>query len=97
MGIGQAQLELKREGQWKESQYYADLCVPSNATARAIKEAYEEQTLIWHPDQHKNSIDQESAAKKFQAITESYEVLSDMEMRGRYDRGQILAGVMMFR
>ena len=42
--------------------------------------------IIRHPD--KNSDNIEEAEKMFQDIGEAYEVLSDEEKRGKYDRGE---------
>jgi curved DNA-binding protein CbpA len=42
--------------------------------------------LFRHPD--KNSDNVEEAEKKFQDIGEAYEVLSDKELRAKYDRGE---------
>ncbi|GMI22816.1 hypothetical protein TeGR_g12290 [Tetraparma gracilis] len=42
--------------------------------------------MVWHPD--KNQGNEEEAEKKFQDIAEAYEVLSDDELRPRYDRGE---------
>ena len=41
--------------------------------------------LKWHPDKAE---DKEKAEKMFQDISEAYEVLSDEEKRGKYDRGE---------
>jgi len=84
-GLHQAQLELKRS---KERDFYKELGVPRDAAASQIKKAYRKLALLWHPDKHEKSDDREQAAKKFQAIAEAYEVLSDPETRGKYDRGE---------
>jgi hypothetical protein len=39
-----------------------------------------------HPD--KNTDNKEEAEKRFQDIAEAYEVLSDKELRAKYDRGE---------
>lgn len=39
-----------------------------------------------HPD--KNTDNKEEAEQKFQDIGEAYEVLSDKELRAKYDRGE---------
>lgn len=43
-------------------------------------------TRCRHPD--KNTDNKEEAEKKFQDIGEAYEVLSDKELRAKYDRGE---------
>ena len=62
--------------------------VPRNAEAKAIKKAYREQALKWHPDKHSGPEEKEIAEKQFQLIAEAYEVLSDEEKRKAYDRGE---------
>lgn len=42
--------------------------------------------VIGHPD--KNADNKEEAEKKFQDIGEAYEVLSDKELKAKYDRGE---------
>ena len=68
---------------------YAELEVPRGADASEIKKAYHRLSRIHHPD--KAPADKkEEATKKFQALTNAYEVLSDDEKRGFYDQtGQI--------
>lgn len=44
------------------------------------------QSIVRHPD--KNTDNKEEAEKKFQDIGEAYEVLSDKELRAKYDRGE---------
>jgi len=41
--------------------------------------------LEWHPDKNE---DKEKAGQMFQDISEAYEVLSDEEMKAKYDRGE---------
>ena len=77
-----AQVALKQS---KEKNYYKILGVARNASKKEIKKAYRELALQWHPD--KND-DKELAEKKFQDISEAYEVLSDEENRAKYDRGE---------
>ena len=72
--------------QSKEKNYYKILGVPRNAKLKEIKKSYRELALKWHPD--KNTEDTEKAEKMFQDISEAYEVLSDKELRAKYDRGE---------
>ncbi len=72
--------------QSKEKNYYKILGVARNAKLQEIKKSYRELALKWHPD--KNTDDTERAEKMFQDISEAYEVLSDKELRAKYDRGE---------
>jgi len=72
--------------QSKEKNYYKILGVPRNAKLKEIKKSYRELALKWHPD--KNTDQKEKAEKMFQDISEAYEVLSDKDLRGKYDRGE---------
>lgn len=63
--------------------YYEVLGVPRNADQAAIKKAYREKAVQYHPD--KNPGDQ-AAEDKFKEAAEAYEVLSDADKRARYDR-----------
>lgn len=80
--LRKAQIALKQS---KEKNYYKILGVSRNADKKQIKKAYRELALKWHPDKAE---DKELAEKKFQDISEAYEVLSDEETRGKYDRGE---------
>lgn len=72
--------------QSKEKNYYKILGVPRNAELKEIKKNYRELALKWHPDKNTDNI--EEAEKMFQDISEAYEILSDKELRGKYDRGE---------
>ena len=62
--------------------YYQVLGVDKNATADDIKKAYRKLARQHHPDLNPNN---EEAKKKFQQINEANEVLSDPQMRKKYD------------
>lgn len=64
--------------------YYAILGVPRDATDAQIKTAYRKMAMKWHPD--KNPNDKENATRHFKEVSEAYEVLSDKEKRGIYDK-----------
>lgn len=63
--------------------YYEVLGVDRNATDDELKKAYRKAAIKYHPD--KNPGDH-TAEEKFKEAAEAYEVLSDREKRGRYDR-----------
>ncbi|KAL9183194.1 hypothetical protein ACHAXT_004981 [Thalassiosira profunda] len=79
-----AQVALKQS---KEKNYYKILSVPRTAKLKDIKKSYRELALKWHPDKNTGE-DTEKAEQMFQDISEAYEVLSDKELRAKYDRGE---------
>ncbi|KAI0198643.1 DnaJ domain-containing protein [Astrocystis sublimbata] len=80
-----AQIELKRS---KTKDYYKVLNVAHDADERQIKSAYRKASKVHHPDKAmKQGLTKEEAEKKMAAINEAYEVLSDPELRARFDRG----------
>ena len=62
--------------------YYEVLGVPRDADENAIKSAYRKLARQYHPDVSKAT----DAGERFKVINEAYEVLSDPEKRGVYDR-----------
>lgn len=80
-----AQLELKRS---KTKDYYKVLGLTRDADELQIKSAYRKMVKIHHPDKaHKQGITKEDAEKKMAAVNEAYEILSDPELKERFDRG----------
>ena len=63
--------------------YYATLGVKKGASADDIKQAFRKLARVHHPDVAKNKA---AGEEKFKEINEAYEVLSDSEKRGKYDR-----------
>lgn len=78
-------------GQVKDTYYYEALGVEPNADAHIIKRQYYLAARKYHPD--KNPGDDE-AAEKFKLCAEAYQVLSDPELRAKYDKGgrEVLSG-----
>ena len=68
----------------KETKYYDLLGLKPNASDNEIKKAYKKSALRWHPD--KNRDNPEEASKKFQEISQAFEVLSDPQKRSNYDQ-----------
>jgi len=62
--------------------YYATLGVAKNANGKDIKKAYYQLAKQFHPDSNQKD---PSAMKKFQEVSEAYEVLSDDGKRAQYD------------
>jgi len=66
----------------QEVDFYGALGVGKGASDGDIKKAYRTAARKWHPD-----VNSEPGAKeKFQEINEAYQVLSDPQMRSRYDQ-----------
>ncbi len=63
--------------------YYQILGVDKNASEADIKKAYRKLARKYHPDMNPNDPE---AHKKFQALNEANEVLSDPEKRKKYDQ-----------
>jgi len=83
--MNQAQVLLKRS---KQKDYYKVLGVSRDADEREIKKAYRSLSKTYHPDKADlQGLSKEEAEKKMAAINEAYEVLSDPELRERFDRG----------
>jgi len=59
--------------------YYVVLGLQRKASPEEIKKAYKKAALKWHPD--KNPDTKTEAEKKFQKISEAYDVLSDEKKR----------------
>jgi DnaJ family protein C protein 3 len=83
--LNKAHQLLKRS---KTKDYYKVLGVTRDADEREIKKAYRKLSKTFHPDKASaNDITPEEAQKKMAAVNEAYEVLSDPELKERFDRG----------
>lgn len=83
--INDANVKLRRS---KTKDYYKVLGVAHDADERQIKSAYRKLSKVHHPDKAaKAGISKEVAEKKMASINEAYEVLSDPELRQRFDQG----------
>lgn len=67
------------EVHWKD--YYEILQVHPRAEAEIVAAAYRKLAQLYHPDRNNDP----SATRRFQQISEAYEVLSDPERRVAYD------------
>jgi molecular chaperone DnaJ len=63
--------------------YYEVLGVNRDASDDDIKKAYRKLAMKWHPDRNP---DNPKAEERFKEAKEAYEVLSDGQKRGAYDR-----------
>ncbi|QYB00636.1 molecular chaperone DnaJ (plasmid) [Rhodococcus sp. USK10] len=69
--------------EWIERDFYADLGVPSTASAEDIKRAYRKLARQLHPDANPHD---QAAGERFKAVSEAHTVLSDPASRAEYDR-----------
>ncbi|GAA5992689.1 hypothetical protein JCM10908_006880 [Rhodotorula pacifica] len=76
--LAKAQKLLKQS---KSKDYYKILGVARDADAKTIKRAYRKGTLKAHPDKEGGS------EEKMAQLNEAYEVLSNPELRARFDAG----------
>ncbi len=65
---------------------YKVIGVSRDASDAEIKKAYRGLAKKYHPDSNK---DDKSAQAKFSEATAAYDILSDKEKRGQFDRGEI--------
>src|SRR6478609_5695775 len=65
--------------EWVEKDFYKELGVSSDATAKEIKGAYRKLASELHPDKNP------AGAERFKAVSEAHSVLSDAAKRKEYD------------
>ncbi|KAH0551489.1 hypothetical protein GP486_007294 [Trichoglossum hirsutum] len=83
--LNKAHVLFKRS---KQKDYYKVLGVSRDADDREIKHTYRKLTKQFHPDKVAQlGGNKEEAEKKMASINEAYEVLSDPELRQRFDNG----------
>jgi len=61
---------------------YEVLEIPPDASEKDIKDAYKQLARIWHPDKNKSP----NAEEKFKEIGKAYTILSDPQLKMRYDQ-----------
>ena len=66
-----------------DTTYYDLLGVSPNARPIEIKKAYRKKSVQEHPDKNPND---PSATERFQSISQAYQVLSNEELRTKYDK-----------
>ena len=79
---GEGEKKRKKSSRVKDSTYYELLNVETSATQGAIRKNYYRQSLKYHPDKNPDNAE---AVKKFHAITQAYQILSDENRRKLYD------------
>ncbi|KAI9728405.1 MAG: hypothetical protein M1828_003805 [Chrysothrix sp. TS-e1954] len=75
---------LKRS---KTKDYYKALDLPRDASEKDIRRAYRRLSKAHHPDKATSPEARPAAEKKMATINEAYEVLSDPELKARFDAG----------
>ena len=66
-----------------DTSYYDALGVKPDASELEIKKAYRKLAITTHPDKNP---DDATAHERFQAVGEAYQILSNKELRGAYDK-----------
>jgi len=84
-GIAKAQKLQKQAG---KRDYYKILGVKRSSTKKEINKAYKKLAMQWHPDKFQDEEDKKTAEKKFMDIAAAKEVLTDPDMRSKYDQGE---------
>lgn len=78
----------KMSQQAKKRDYYKILGVRKNASKKEILKAYRKLAQKWHPDNFMAESEKKAAEKKFMDIASAKEVLSNEEMRAKFDNGE---------
>uniref|UniRef100_A0A4W4FMG4 DnaJ homolog subfamily C member 3 n=1 Tax=Electrophorus electricus TaxID=8005 RepID=A0A4W4FMG4_ELEEL len=84
-GLERAQRLLKQS---QKRDYYKILGVKRTAQKKEIIKAYRKLAQQWHPDNFQDPEDKKKAEKKFIDIAQAKEVLTDPEMRSKFDQGE---------
>lgn len=84
-GLERAQRLLKQS---KKRDYYKILGVKRTAQKKEILKAYRKLAQQWHPDNFQDAEEKKKAEKKFIDIAQAKEVLTDPEMRSKFDQGE---------
>ncbi|XP_010771879.1 dnaJ homolog subfamily C [Notothenia coriiceps] len=84
-GLEKAQRLLKQS---HKRDYYKILGVKRNAQKKEITKAYRKLAQQWHPDNFQKPEEKKKAEKKFIDIAQAKEVLTNPEMRAKFDHGE---------
>ncbi|XP_019380534.1 PREDICTED: dnaJ homolog subfamily C member 3 [Gavialis gangeticus] len=84
-GLERAQKMLKQS---QKRDYYKILGIKRNARKQEIIKAYRKLASQWHPDNFQSEEEKKQAEKKFIDIAAAKEVLTDPEMRKKFDAGE---------
>uniref|UniRef100_A0A8C6UJX8 DnaJ (Hsp40) homolog, subfamily C, member 3b n=2 Tax=Neogobius melanostomus TaxID=47308 RepID=A0A8C6UJX8_9GOBI len=72
----------------RKRDYYKILGVGRTANKQEITKAYRKLAQQWHPDNFQSEAEKKEAEKKFIDIASAKEVLTDPEMRQKFDQGE---------
>uniref|UniRef100_A0A4W6FWZ5 DnaJ homolog subfamily C member 3 n=1 Tax=Lates calcarifer TaxID=8187 RepID=A0A4W6FWZ5_LATCA len=84
-GLEKTQRLLKQS---QKRDYYKILGVKRTAQKKEIIRAYRKLAQQWHPDNFQDPEEKKKAEKKFIDIAQAKEVLTDPEMRTKFDHGE---------
>ncbi|XP_051995464.1 dnaJ homolog subfamily C member 3-like [Xyrauchen texanus] len=84
-GLDRAQKLLKLS---RKRDYYKILGVSRSANKQEIIKAYRKLAQQWHPDNFQSETEKKEAEKKFIDIASAKEVLTNPEMRQKFDSGE---------
>ncbi|XP_044071958.1 dnaJ homolog subfamily C member 3a isoform X2 [Siniperca chuatsi] len=84
-GLERAQRLLKQS---QKRDYYKILGVKRTAQKKEIIKAYRKLAQQWHPDNFQDPEEKKKAEKKFIDIAQAKEVLTDPEMKTKFDHGE---------
>lgn len=79
--MSESQRSITTSSTLAQKDYYKILGVSKNSSAKEIKKSYYQLAKKYHPDTNKDP----DASKKFQEVSEAYEILSDDTKRKEYD------------
>lgn len=85
--VEQLQKAQKLLKQSKQKDYYKVLDVSRDADLKSIKKQYRKLTKIYHPDKYRGDMNPDQVSRKIEQINEAWEVLSNPELRRRFDNG----------
>uniref|UniRef100_A0A8C0IRI0 J domain-containing protein n=1 Tax=Chelonoidis abingdonii TaxID=106734 RepID=A0A8C0IRI0_CHEAB len=84
-GLERAQKLLKQS---RKRDYYKILGIRRNANKQEVIKAYRKLAQQWHPDNFQSEDEKKEAEKKFIDIAAAKEVLTDPDMRQKFDSGE---------
>jgi len=81
---GVRKFSSEKMGVEKEKSFYEIMEVHPQVSSKEIKQAFYRLSKEYHPDMNAND---STSLKKFQLVQEAYQILSNPELRAKYDKG----------